>query len=416
MKQKLNQLMRQNKKIVENYFYMTILQILNSFFYLLLYPYLIRVLGSESYGLYIYANSIVAYFIFLINFGFDLPATRLVALNYTNRKELNSIISTVFLSKNVLFLISLSIFVVLLLTLPIMKSNSYLFLACFIVVYSHVLLPVWLFQGMQDLKAVTVMQLIFKILSIPLIVLLVKDSKDLISYAFIVSLTTLFSSLAAFMIARFKYNLKIKLTSITEIKDLFNESRPFFYSSLSGTIKDSSIPIILGSYFGMKEVAIYDLANKIIMVPRTLFMSVNAAIFPKLIANINKVLIKNIIRAEYLIAFIAMVFIAIFGKFVVRLLGGAELIEAYYLAIPLSLTIMSWLVVGAYINFTFIPNRLNHLVTHNQLLATAVFFLTCLGGLNLFWESIYMMGIAIALSALVEILFCVYIVRRLKLL
>ena len=34
---------------------MTILQILNFLFYLLIYPYLIRVLGAENYGLYVFA-------------------------------------------------------------------------------------------------------------------------------------------------------------------------------------------------------------------------------------------------------------------------------------------------------------------------------------------------------------------------
>ena len=60
-----------NKKIIENYFFMTVLQVLNSFFYLLIYPYLIRALGGSAYGLYVFATSISTYFLFVINFGFD---------------------------------------------------------------------------------------------------------------------------------------------------------------------------------------------------------------------------------------------------------------------------------------------------------------------------------------------------------
>ena len=59
-------LLKNNKKIIENYFFMTILQVLNSFFYLLIYPYLIQVLGVESYGLYVFATSITTYFILLL--------------------------------------------------------------------------------------------------------------------------------------------------------------------------------------------------------------------------------------------------------------------------------------------------------------------------------------------------------------
>ena len=105
MIKRLKYIFVKNRNIVENYFYMTFLQILNSFFYIFLYPYLIRVLGSESYGLYVYATSIITYFIFLINFGFDLPATRLVAINTKDKKQLEVIVSTVFVSKNFLFIL-----------------------------------------------------------------------------------------------------------------------------------------------------------------------------------------------------------------------------------------------------------------------------------------------------------------------
>ena len=57
-----------NKKIAENYFFMTLLLVLNSFFGLLIYPYLIRTLGAESYGVYIFASTVVNYFICFIGF------------------------------------------------------------------------------------------------------------------------------------------------------------------------------------------------------------------------------------------------------------------------------------------------------------------------------------------------------------
>ena len=52
-----------NKKVVENYFFMTLLLVLNSFFGLLIYPYIIRTLGAEAYGTYIFASTVVNYLI-----------------------------------------------------------------------------------------------------------------------------------------------------------------------------------------------------------------------------------------------------------------------------------------------------------------------------------------------------------------
>ena len=72
---------KNNKKIIENYFFMTLILILNSLFALLIYPYLIRTLGKESYGIYIFGTSIANYFICFIGFGFELYGVREIAKN-----------------------------------------------------------------------------------------------------------------------------------------------------------------------------------------------------------------------------------------------------------------------------------------------------------------------------------------------
>ena len=60
---------------------------MNSLFYLLIYPYLIRTLGAESYGLYVFAFSVSVYFVSLVQFGFDTPALKAISLNPDDKKE-----------------------------------------------------------------------------------------------------------------------------------------------------------------------------------------------------------------------------------------------------------------------------------------------------------------------------------------
>ena len=178
-----------NKSVIENYFFMTILQILNSFFYLLIYPYLIRVLGSEGYGTFVFATSVATYFLFFINFGFDLPATKAIAENAENRYNQRNILSCIFTSKSYLFIISSLVFGILLFTVPVFEKNKEVFLLCFFNVYSFVLFPQWYFQGIQKMKIVTYIQLGLKLASLPLIFLLIKSPQDLILYVFIISIT-----------------------------------------------------------------------------------------------------------------------------------------------------------------------------------------------------------------------------------
>ena len=404
-----------NKSVIENYFFMTILQILNSFFYLLIYPYLIRVLGSEGYGTFVFATSVATYFLFFINFGFDLPATKAIAENAENRYNQRNILSCIFTSKSYLFIISSLVFGILLFTVPVFEKNKEVFLLCFFNVYSFVLFPQWYFQGIQKMKIVTYIQLGLKLASLPLIFLLIKSPQDLILYVFIISITNILGSLIAYLIIRLKYKIDISWVKPNRLKVWFKESQPFFFSSLAGSIKEYSIPIIIGSFFGMKDVAIYDLANKIIIVPRTIFMGVNSAIFPKLIVNIRNNLVKKIIRTEFFVSFSVVVVIIVFGKFIVKFMGGSGMENSYYLAVLLGFTVVSWLVVGAFINFVFIPNDKNYFITANQVIAMVAFFIFCIGGLMIY-NNIIIFGVAMALSGMLEILYCVYITKKYQLL
>ncbi|MRM83763.1 oligosaccharide flippase family protein [Riemerella anatipestifer] len=396
-----------NKKIIENYFFMTFLQLLNSFFYLLIYPYLIRVFGADLYGVFVFGTSIAAYFTFWVNFGFDLPATKMIAQNVDNQNVLNDTVSSIFTAKVYLFLISSIVFSLVLYFVPLFQENWKIFGLCYLAIFSHILFPQWFFQGIQKMRVVTGIQLVCKILSLPFIYLFVNDNNDLILYTLIVSCTSLFGGVIAFFMLRYRYNILVSLKKTYHLRAWFIEALPFFYSSIIGALKEYSTPILIGLFFGMKEVAVYDLANKIVIVPRTLFMSVNAAIFPKLINNIRNSIVKKIIFWETIVSLGVILSIVVFGKYVVEIMGGKGMEAAYYLAILLSITIMSWLVVGAYINFVFIPNNKNYYITINQLIALVTFIFFTIVGL-LIYNNILILGGAIALSGIFEILYCKY--------
>lgn len=400
-----------NKSVIENYFFMTILQVLNSFFYLLIYPYLIRVLGIEYYGKFVFTTSIITYFIFFINFGFDLPATKFIAQNLNNHSSIERVVSNIFTAKILLFLISLLIVFILPVFFDFVNRNFTLFIICFSQTLFYVIFPQWFFQAIQKMKIVTCIQLTLKVLSLPFIFFLIKSKEQLELYAFIVSASSIIGSLIAFYIVRVKFRIVIHLSPLSELYNWFKESIPFFLSNSAGVIKEQSITLIIGSYFGMKEVAIYDLANKIISIPKTLFTSVNAAIFPKIINSISSEKVKQIIRLEYFISILVILLVLALGKFAVLLLGGKDMLAAYPLAVILSFTIMIWLVVGAYISFIFVPNNKYFFATKNQVVALFSFLLFGLVGL-LIIKDVMVLCLAIVLSGFCEILYCKWITHK----
>lgn len=410
---KIVDLFNRHKKVVENYFFMTVLQVINSLFYVMIYPYLIRTLGAESYGLYIYALSIVTYFIFIVNFGFDLPATKAVAQENDNPMAIANVLSCIFTAKIYLLFVSVLIFSILLITVPFLREHYVLFIILFGQTINFALFPTFYYQGMQKMKTATIIQVIFKLLSLPFIFVLVKSSSDLSVFAIISTSTMIVGGLVAILMVVFVDKLYIRWVSFSELRKWIKEAFPFFLSNFVGTLKEQGITIIIGAFFGMRDVAIYDLASKLIIIPRTILMSLNAALFPKVVIENNKATIQKIIKYEFLIGLSVIGLIAAFGYWVILFLGGERMTDAYQLAIVLSFTVLSWLVVGAIISFLFIPNQKYYLVTINQIIALASVAVFILIGFSI-KISIFVLVGALAFSGLVEIVFCLYQTKKYK--
>ena len=401
--------------VLENYFFMTRLQVLNMCFYILIYPFLIRTIGVEGYGLYAYAASIVLLFITFLNFGFDLPAAKRVAEHAEDKVYLQELVSVVFFSKIALGVVSAVVFVILLYTFPIMCDNRLVFSIVYIQTFTFILFPQWYYQGLQKMKIVTLIQLSFRILSLPVIFFVLKTEDDVWIFSLIVSVSSLLGGITSILMIRYQDGLEFHFVGLDRIKNAYKESIPFFLSNVTGVVKEQGIVVLIGSFLGMKDVAIYDLAYKIIIIPRTLFSKLNDAFYPKLLVNRQRSSIVQILKAEFVIGVLIILGVVIFGKFAVSILGGEEMSDAYYVCIILSVTVMGWLLAGAYIQFCFIPEGYSSLILHNQIVALVSCFL--ISGIGLYiWHNVYALVVGIASSSICEIVFCCYIAKKYRML
>ncbi len=399
-----------NKKVIENYFFMTVLQILNSLFYLIIYPFLIRTLGANSYGHYVFAFSISAYFVSLVQFGFDTPALKSISLYPTDKKLHSEVISAVFFSKLILFFLSLIVFLILLFTIELFRLNSWLFIICYLQVFSNILFPTWYFQGIQKMRVVTYIQLSLKLLSLPLLFVFIKNPDDIVKFATITISTGLLGGIIAMLILRFQDSIKLIWVPVNKLKEGFKDATPFFLSSSMNTVKQQTATILIGSFFSMTDVALYDLAMKIYSIPTTLIQSINSALFPKMITA-KLTTIKKVIKIENCIGAFIILFLIIFGKLIISIMGGDSMLGAYNILIILSFGVFTALTVGAIFSFIFIPRGLYKYVAINQSYALLSFFVVALLGL-VFSSNMLVIPLAIAISAVTELIYCYFLLKQ----
>lgn len=411
MWQKLRDIWRSNTKVAENYVFMTILQVLNVCFYLLIYPFLIRVLGAESYGLYAYAVAIVALFITFVSFGFDLPAAKRIAEHAEDEGIKAQVLSEVTTAKLWLEVMALAVYAVLLFVSPTMRANRLLFALVFVQTCQNILFPQWYFQGVQRMRVVTYIQVAFKLATLPFIFWLLRTPEDVGVYALIVSVAAVLGSLVAWGIIRYRDGLRVQLVGWQTVRRTAHEALPFFLSNATGVVKEQGIVLLIGQFLGMSDVAIYDLANKIIIIPRTLLSKLNDALFPKMMAEPSASRRRKVLAGEMLVGLVSIALIAALGYWAVWVLGGKAMLAAYPVSVILSVTILSWLVVGAMIYFYIIPSGKTFYITLNQLLAMLSTFL--FAGIGLYFtHSVYLLAGSLALSGLIEMVFCRYVIHK----
>ena len=96
-----------SKKISANFMYLSILQGMNLLLPLITFPYLVRVLGIERFGLIMFAQAFIVYFSMLADYGFNLSGIREVSSNRNNKNKLIKIFSSIMIARFVLVLIGL---------------------------------------------------------------------------------------------------------------------------------------------------------------------------------------------------------------------------------------------------------------------------------------------------------------------
>ena len=393
-----------NKKVVENYFFMTLLLVLNSFFGLLIYPYIIRTLGAEAYGTYIFASTVVNYFICFIGFGFDMYGVRLIAENPFSIEAKSKVLSIIFTTKLYLEAMSVIFALVAVFIFPILRAYFWVYIVCFATTLLNIFFPIWYFQGMQKMRVVSYIQLLFKLLSLPFIFIWVKTPDDLLLFTIIMTSSSLLGAFYAFVHLLVFEKLKITLVSIKDSLVYLKESQYFFYTNFLNMMKIQTINLIIGTRYTMTDLALYDLASKIVSIPLMLISNINNALFPKVVSNFNSILIRKILLIERIIGVLAILSVVVLGKIIIQILAGEEMLGAYWIAVILSFTIFAFLQTSCYIGLILIPNRKDSYVLKDLILSFSTLFIFTLLGM-LFSKSILVLPIAFSLAGLAELLY-----------
>src|SRR5690606_21946932 len=97
--------------------------------------------------------------------------------------------------------------------------------------------------------------------------------------------------------------------------------------------------ILIKTILSYREVAIFDLASKLVNIGITIADLVNQAVFPKMAKEKNKVFFKKLLKIILILSGLFVIGSVIFGPLAVKVLGNNSMADAYPILVLMSINI-----------------------------------------------------------------------------
>lgn len=317
-----------NRVVLSNFGYLSALQLVTVLLPLATYPYLIRILGAELWGKVVLAQTIVGYFVIFLNFGFDISATKEVAVNRDNKEKLSEVISSVFIIKTFFLVASAAILIIMIALIPAIRKELWLYIFSFGLCINEWIFPIWYFQGIERMKYITYINLISKVIFFLLIFLVIKAKDDYLFVPLLNGTGALIGGLVSIWVVFGNHKIQFKVPKLKNLVPIIKESFPLFTSKAIISVKDRFNVIFIGVLLGNAEIAFYDLGIKLVNLFSVFVDTVNKVIYPKIAREKRMGFLKKSIIVIFTIVLILVFVAQITLSKIVLFLGGHEMLGA----------------------------------------------------------------------------------------
>ena len=338
---------RDKKRLLSNFFSLASLQGVNYILPLLTFPYLVRVLGVEYFGLLAFATAVVTYFSIITDYGFNLTATREISIHRDNKEKVIEIFSAVMSIKLLLMFLSFLLLTILVFSFEKFAKDWEVYFLTFGIVLGQVLFPVWFFQGMERMKYITYLNIIAKTIFTMAIFIFVHEEDDFYMVPLFTSIGFIVVGICSLWIIYNRFKIKFVWQSLETLKYYLFDGWDIFVSRIFVSLYTTTNIIILGIFTNNTIVGYYTIAEKIINVVAGLFIPANQTIYPymaRIYTENKKNFFNFIIKISYLFLLISLVLfmmLSIFSTKIVILVSNTSIVSIENIYMILVFTIIT---------------------------------------------------------------------------
>lgn len=293
-------------------------------------PYLVRVLGPDIFGRIAFAQAFVAYFVFLTDYGFNLTATRTVARSRNDLAALSRLASAVMVAKSVIMIAGFIVLLVTVSAVPSWRADWSLFAWAYLSVIGSVMLPAWLFQGLERLILLTVYALLAKLIMVVATFALVREAADYHVAAALQGAGMIVAGVLGNLHLRRVASFAWRWPGMNAIRQVTKEGWHVFLASFAGNVANSSNVFFLGLAADPMVVGYFAAAEKLIRAVQGLIYPVSQAVYAR-VANLRErsydealTLVSNMARAFFVGGACVSVLVFLFASEITVILYGEK--------------------------------------------------------------------------------------------
>jgi PST family polysaccharide transporter len=330
----LKELMKKDIGFYKNILSLGLIQVTNFIIPLITFPYLVRTVGIEQYGVISYGLTIITYLSAFVDFGFMVSATRLVAIYKNDKEKLSYLFSTVTVARIVLFLVAAIALLISGLFVEKVGDHISMYFLGLSMLLSTAIFPLWFFQGIEQMKYVTYFNIAAKIILIFLLFLVVKSPEDYLYVPGIYGIANVLTGIYGNWYVLKNFQLKFTLSKWYDIVGQYKAGLNLFYTNFIVVLLNNSNVIILSIYVSDALIGSYSFVEKIVFALWQVLAVFSQATYPILcrLSEESHDKIKRFLARTFIpfVVFIAVTCLSIsfFASDIVLLLSGKTNIEA----------------------------------------------------------------------------------------
>lgn len=277
-----------NHNIISNSVYLFLLQGANFLLPLITFPYLVKVLGVDKFGLVVFAQAFITYFSRLADYGFNLSGIREISAHRNNKSKLTTIFSSIMIARLLLTVIGFIVMSIIVFSFERFETDWELYYLSYGIVIGTALFPTWFFQGMEKMKYITMLSLLAKIFFTFSIFIFVQTDKDYLYIPLLNSIGYIVIGFTSQFIILKGFQIRFKLQRVKRIKVQFLRGWHIFISKISINLYGTTNAFLLGIFTDNTTVGYYVIAEKAVRIISSLFAPIYQAIYPHAVQLVKK--------------------------------------------------------------------------------------------------------------------------------